>query len=92
VQPKKLPSQGKLWRKTPSPRRIGSRYPLGLCGGLSFFWILFFPFFDYFPSFSLFFSFIFFLSFFFDLPHQETGMGVTERRQRDGCAHEVANG
>jgi hypothetical protein len=60
---------GKLWRKTPSPRRIGSRFPLGLCGGLSFFvWILFVPFLT---AFLL--SFFFFP--FFDLPHQGIGMG-----------------
>jgi hypothetical protein len=34
---------------------------------------------------------LFFFSF-FDLPHQGTGMGVTERRRCDGCAHEVADG
>jgi hypothetical protein len=36
--------------------------------------------------------FLFFLSLFFDLPHQGIGMGATERRRRDRCAHEVADG
>jgi hypothetical protein len=48
----RLASQEKLWCKTPLLRRIGSRFPLGLCGGLSFL-DSFFPFFDGFPSFVL---------------------------------------
>jgi hypothetical protein len=81
VHTERLASQEKLWRKTPSPRRIGSRFPLGLCGGISFFGF-FFSFFDCFPSF-----FILFLT------YRTTEQGwATERRLRDGCAHEVAYG
>jgi hypothetical protein len=89
VQPRKLPSQGKLWRKTPSPRRIGSRFPLDYAAAL-FFWNLFFLFLTTFLLSLILFPFSSFS--FFDLPHQGIGMGVTERRQRDGCAHEVADG
>jgi hypothetical protein len=47
---------GETMVQTPSPRRIGSRFLLGLCGGPSFFWIHFFPFFLL--SFFFFFSFL----------------------------------
>jgi hypothetical protein len=57
MQTRRLASQEKLWRKTPSPRQIGSRFPLGLCSGLSCF-LDSFPFFDVFPSLFLF-SFLF---------------------------------
>jgi hypothetical protein len=64
VQTGRLASHEKLWRKTPSLRRIGSRFPLGLCGGVSFF-----GFFLFLTAFLL----SFFLSF-LDLPHNGTRM------------------
>jgi hypothetical protein len=67
-----------LWRcKTFSLRRIGSRFPLGLCGSLSFLsdsLSFFVP--SFFGLLSFFFSF--FLSLFFDLPHHGTGKGNRE--------------
>jgi hypothetical protein len=60
---------GELWRrKTLAPRRSGSRFPLGLCGSLSFLSdsLSFFPFFGLL-------SFFLFLSLFFDLSHPGTG-------------------
>jgi hypothetical protein len=79
MQPKRLASQEKLWHKTPSPRRIGSRVPLGLCGGLSFFCFLI-SFFDYFPSFFLF-SFLF-----LTYRTTEQGWGDREAAARRMCA------
>jgi hypothetical protein len=62
-------------------------FPTWTGGSLSFF--EFFSFFDCFPSFPF---FLFCLSLFFDLLDQGTGMAATERRRRDGCVHEVADG
>jgi hypothetical protein len=57
VQTRRLASEEKLWRKTPSPRRIGSHVPLGLCGGL---YLFLFPFFLFLTAFlPSFFSFLF---------------------------------
>jgi hypothetical protein len=70
-----------LWRKTPSPRQIGSRFPLGLCGGPSVFYS-FFPF----VLIAFLISFFFILSSFFDLPHHGIGMGDREVVARQVCA------
>jgi hypothetical protein len=77
MQPRRLASQEKLWHKTPSPRRIGSLFPLGMWGGLSRFGFFLFLFLTAFLL-SFFFPF-------FDLPQHGTGMG----RPRGGCTMDV---
>jgi hypothetical protein len=75
MQPRRSASQGKTAAQDSLPRRIGSHFPLGLCGSLTFF-ILF-----SFLLLSLF--FVVFLTY-----HTTEKGGATERRLRDGCARE----
>jgi hypothetical protein len=63
---------GELRRKTPSPRRISSCFPLGMCSGLSFF-ILFVSFFTAFLP-------------FFTYRNTEQGWGNREAAARQMCA------